>query len=250
MADRNRDNRGRGAIAGGFRPVRGLWEMLDWMARAWAGVGVLGVILAAMLLLARTHDANVDLLVGTVLVVVAVPLLKARGVPDMAAGAGLLAVILAIVLAFHGPIEEAIHGSVHHARGSAKTIADNQTPRDRDVPRRTSRRNAPAPKISHHESRNPAGTAVASTTSTKSRSGSSSAASGSPPASTTSGEEGAGKETQQSHTPVATHVQSPRQARVPHAEVEEAGEASPAKASPAVNVESAREPSHGPVIEN
>lgn len=229
--------------------MRGLWEMLDWMARAWAVVMLLGIILAAVLLLARTHEARLDPFVGTALAVIAVPLLKARGVPDMAAGAGLLALIAAVVLAFHGPIEEAIHGSVPHARGSAGKIPDHQTPRDRDTPQRRDRQSVDAPKTSRRESYNPAGT-VAATASTRSRPASSSGASGSPPASTTIGEEGSDKGTQQSHTLAATHVQSSRQARVPHAEVEDAGEASPAKASPAVSVESAREPSHGPVIEN
>ncbi len=247
MAERHGDNRGRGTIAGGLRPVRGLWEMLDWVARAWAVVMLLGIILAAALVVAKAHEARIDLLVCTVLVAVAVPLLKARGVPDVAAGVGFFALIVAIVIAFHSPIEEAIHSTARQSQRLGRPIADNPTSQGRGRTQRTSTRSVRAPRVPRHESRNPAGAAAAA--SIKSRSESSPGSSGSPPASTTGGEEGASKGTQQSHSLRTTHVQPPA-ARVPHAKLEEADEASPAKTSPTVKVGSAGEPSHGPVIEN
>jgi hypothetical protein len=250
MAERHSDNRGRGAIDEAFRPARAFWEAVDWVARAWAVVLLLGAVGAVVLLLAKRYDGSVDLIACVACASIGAVLLKMRDAPSVVGALGFFAVLVALTIAFHGPIEEAVDGPAGNTRRPAASLAGNPTVHHvRRTLEGTSPKAPHAAKVSRSKSRrSPSAAASSASTGLHSESSASLVASS---VSAASRDEGVDQGVRHDHTPsTTTRVESPHEDRVPHAIVEEAREASPAKAEPAVKVGSASEASHGPVIES
>lgn len=237
------NRRRRASVTQAFEPPRAILALFDWIARALGALALMVALATRVLPFARTHGRSTDLLTCLALVLVAVPFLKAFG-PKLSTelrGVAYTALLLAGGLAFYlvtvSP-DSATVGGHHDEHRSA--IAASSAPRsDRargssDAKARTGSRHtrriiAASPSSGHSGFRS--APSHATTTATA----------GSSTAVDTSGSQ-VGSAPRRSYAPqparqTAATVHSTRST---HVEVEDskAPSAPPAKASPAVEVES------------
>jgi hypothetical protein len=239
--DTNR--RRRASVTQAFEPPRAILALFDWVARALGALALIAALATRVLPFARTHGRNTDLLLCVALVLIAVSFLKAFG-PTLSTelrGVAYTALLVAGGLAFYlvtvSPGRTTVGG---HRDGHQSAIADSRASRSSHAEGSSDAKTGTG---SRHARR----VAAASSSSGRSepRSVSSHSTTTTPTGSSTTADT---TDSQDSSAPRRSYA--PQRARqtattVPntpptHVEVEnsKAPSAPPAKASPAVEVES------------